>query len=156
MTNDNKNKKTVLLSGLAMMIVALLTGGFIMAEEKNQPTEPGNVLVIDTEAATSAFVLPAAGQFTLKLPSNPSTGYSWEVDITKLPAAGPVQFKGRVEEINRQEEPPMFGAPAYDLFIFEAVGTGEVIITLDYRRPWEKDLPPFKIHQVHITIKSGF
>lgn len=156
MTNGDKNKRTVLLVGLAMMIVALFTGGFIMAEEKNQPSEPGNVLVIDTEAATSAFVLQAAGQFTLKLPSNPSTGYSWEVDVKKLPAAGPVQFKGRVEEINRQEEPPMLGAPAYDLFVFEAVGTGEVDIILVYRRPWEKDLPPLKTHQVHITIKSGY
>ena len=41
---------------------------------------------------------------------------------------------------------PMPGAPATQVFHFQAVGSGSTGLELDYVRPWEKGAAPSKAH----------
>lgn len=92
------------------------------------------------------LVVRAGRTFTLKVRSNPTTGYRWEL-------AGPLDanilsFVGREY---RPERTDRVGAGGTEIWTFRAVGSGEAVIALKYVRPWEKDIAPadaavFRIH----------
>lgn len=85
--------------------------------------------------------------FTVKIGSNPTTGYSWRL-------AGPIdkthiKFIGSSFEVSRKD---LAGAPGKEILSFKAVRKGTSIIRLEYVRPWEKGIPPVKtkIYSIHI------
>lgn len=85
--------------------------------------------------------------FIIALPSNPTTGFSWQMDYDRTiltltgkdyvqdPSAG-----GRV------------GAGGTEKFTFQGVRTGNTKITLKYQRPWES-IPPAETRVFNVTIK---
>lgn len=102
-----------------------------------------------TLAVAQTRIEVATGQkFTLTLDSNPSTGYAWQlatpVDETK------VKF---LRSVFNAPETDRAGAAGLELWIFEAVGTGETTISLKYVRSWEKDKPPAETANCSIVIK---
>ncbi|HEX6291659.1 MAG TPA: protease inhibitor I42 family protein [Herpetosiphonaceae bacterium] len=80
----------------------------------------------------------ALGQvFTIRLESNPSTGYQWQL-------AQPVD-ESIVKLEGSEYQPPatvLPGAGGTEAWTFRAVGQGETSIALKYIRPWEKETPP--------------
>ena len=83
-------------------------------------------------------------QFVIALESNPTTGYRWEVEFdhsllelveSKFVPAGP----GHV-----------IGAGGEERFTFRALGPGETLLTLTYRRPWEEKPVAEKVFAVNI------
>ena len=123
-----------------------------MAAEKqsnNKKEKEHNVFVM-SEGSETHIAVKSFEEFSIKIKSNPSTGYSWWVKEPKDEAV--VKFKGRKED-EEDEESPMFGAPSFEIFSFKALKPGETVIRLHYRRPWEKDVPPIKKHNVYVTVK---
>ncbi len=75
-------------------------------------------------------------QLTISLDANPSTGFAWQL-------ATPLDEKV-VTLVSHANQPPdnsSIGASGTDVWTFKAVGPGSTAITLEYRRPWEKDVP---------------
>lgn len=92
--------------------------------------------------------------YELELPSNPSTGYRWEIDrehsaglariaIDELPAAHGEPDAGR---------PPRVGAPVTQRWRVHFLGLGSARLVLVYRRAWET-APPAKRHVIDLTIR---
>jgi C1A family cysteine protease/predicted secreted protein len=71
--------------------------------------------------------------FSLTLPGNPSTGYSWEV-LDGMAVS-------QVGEVESRQASAGLGAPARQAVWLEATATGQAAVRLLYRRPWE-DVPP--------------
>ncbi len=71
--------------------------------------------------------------FTLTLPGNPSTGYSWEM------ADG--WAVSQVGDVESHQVAAGLGAPAVQVVRLTATATGQAAVRLLYRRPWE-DVPP--------------
>lgn len=75
----------------------------------------------------------AAGQvLAIRLDTNPSTGYLWEVvevDGQILRQVGPGVFESRSD---------LLGAPGTVTLRFQPVGAGQTRLALVYHRPWEK------------------
>lgn len=91
----------------------------------------------------------AAGQrFLVKLESNPTTGYQWQLAS---------DYDEKVlqlldsEYIPPQEAVP--GAGGEETWRFEALGAGETKISLNYARSWEKDTPPARTAVFNVTVK---
>ncbi len=81
-----------------------------------------------------------AGQvFSLTLPSNPSTGYSWEGPQSGLRAYGTAI--AQAGEVESHQVWAALGAPAVQVIRLRATATGQATVRLLYRRPWE-DIPP--------------
>lgn len=72
----------------------------------------------------------AGKEFKVILPSNPSTGYHWEI-VGELDK-NVVEF---VSKDYRADEPVMPGSGGSDVWVFKAVGAGETAITLGYYPP---------------------
>jgi inhibitor of cysteine peptidase len=70
-------------------------------------------------------------RFAVVLESNPSTGYTWQVSTDE-----------HYLELLAQDFEPHgqgVGAGGREIFDFRALSTGQVTITCEYRRPWDRE-----------------
>ncbi len=94
-------------------------------------------LVLEEPDNGSDIFLAQGDMIAVKLPANPSTGYSWTIAANTpsvLQPAGDPRF-----------EPParaVPGAGGTQTFEFRVVGGGGAFLQLVYRRPFEKESPP--------------
>lgn len=142
--------KDFILVLFSLVTLSLLFGSSSMSSGENQK----NVFVM-SEGDKTPITVEAPREFSIKIKSNPSTGYSWWVRIPEQDEESLVKFKEKkVEEPgDRPEEKRLLGAPTYEIFTFTALRPGESVIELHYRRPWEKDVPTLKKHKICVTIK---
>ena len=75
--------------------------------------------------------LPAGKTFEWKLESNPSTGYSWQIN-----AEEGIVFESRFETSS-----DLCGAPGIQIVSVSSSEAGRYIVTAEYRRPWENCKP---------------
>jgi inhibitor of cysteine peptidase len=113
----------------------------------------------------ASFVVAPGQQFDIRLPSNPSTGYRWEVGtalddaVVKLvgsdfqraeppraaPAATPTPPGSPPSPLPRGDvggATAPLGQEGIETWRFEAVAVGRTAIELVYVRPWETDVAP--------------
>ena len=98
----------------------------------------------------STLSLKPGDGFTVKLPSNPTTGYSWqvlEIDSGILEMVGEPVFQ---PDSNEQG---LVGAGGTETLHFEAKRSGESSLSLGYARPWEADEPPLKTFTIHLVVE---
>ena len=110
----------------------------------------GQVSLVDSTIAggvqpqtviTSSVVRAAPGEvFAITLPSNPTTGYSWQLDKHATTPS--------LTMVSSRYEPPAtqrMGAPGEEAFTFKAPSSGYALLGLRYLRPFDKaSVPPAK------------
>ena len=72
---------------------------------------------------------------TIELKGNPSTGYTWEASLS---SENIVEVSKDVKYLGAEG---MVGAPSMFYFTVSSVASGNVILTLEYKRPWEQKEP---------------
>jgi inhibitor of cysteine peptidase len=86
----------------------------------------------------------------IRLPSNPSTGYRWEL----LPADPPiVQLLGEAKFEPRAASAGMVGAGGEEVFRLRAQSPGEVTLCWVYRRSWEASEPPADTRSLRVIVR---
>ena len=128
-----KSYKYLFLVSLTVLLLAL--------------TGCGNKVSIGSEANLSKIVLEKGQVLVLKLASNPTTGYDWEIaglDNAILQQKGDVAYKS---------ESALIGSGGIDTWTFEAVNSGQTHLQLVYHRSWEKDIPPLETFDLDIVVK---
>jgi inhibitor of cysteine peptidase len=107
--------------------------------------QPDAVIQKDQDGQT--IQLSKGSAFTISLPGNPTTGYSWEVseiDPKVIEQDGDWTFKAESDKI---------GAPGMLALPFKAAGSGQCTLKLIYHRSFEKDVPPADTFSVTIVVK---
>ena len=102
-----------------------------------------------TEADRDSVVELSQGQaFSVALPGNPTTGYTWVL------MAGDDSIAAQVGEFEFKSEGKVNTAGSGGVIIlnFEAAGQGETVLELGYKRPWE-DNPPEETFSVTVKVK---
>lgn len=84
------------------------------------------------KSANKVLHLEGPGLAAIKLPSNPSTGFTWQI----VPGKG-------VKEVGRSFNMPnvndnRVGVPGEEIIVFSVSGKGSHSITFQYKRAWEK------------------
>lgn len=82
----------------------------------------------------------------LMLPSNPSTGYLWEVD----------GFNAKILHKHKSEfilGADTMGSGGNMLMRFEILNYGKTLLKIIYHRPFEKDVPPQSSFEVMILVE---
>lgn len=93
----------------------------------------------------------AVGQvLEIALMANASTGYQWQVISDGAPSL--VRTTGPATPPPMDTQPPMPGAPSLARWWFRAETPGEVRLRLEYRRPWEKDVPAAQVAEYGVTV----
>lgn len=106
----------------------------------------GKKLMMVTDKTTGGFTDPAVPirvksgtEFTIRLPSNPTTGYRW--DLSSPPDEAVVKFASKDY---KPSGTGLMGAGGMETWTFKAVARGKAEIFLHYARPWEKGVEPNK------------
>jgi predicted secreted protein len=144
--------KNVRFSSLSFFVLVsvLFFVGVAMANE----TEKEKKIFMMSGVEKTAVTVNGAGEFAIKIKSNPTTGYSWAVqEITPGDLVIFVRVKTEEPGDRKGSEPLLLGAPTYEILTFDALKPGKAEIQLKYRRPWEKDVAPIKTHKVFVTIE---
>jgi predicted secreted protein len=85
---------------------------------------------------------------TIKLASNPTTGYSWypSVPLERNPFIS-VTSKYEADETDRM------GASGFQVWEITGNNPGKTSITFEYKRSWEKEVKPVKTKKFTFTVK---
>jgi inhibitor of cysteine peptidase len=102
---------------------------------------------VDEEMNGGSVVLEQGQTLVLKLASNPTTGYDWE--IVDLNGA----ILEQVGEVDYKSDSALIGSGGVNTYTFKAVGSGNVKLSLVYHRSWEKDIPPIETFELDVTVK---
>lgn len=143
--------KNVRFIKVSLFVLVVFFVGVAMANE----TEKEKKIFMASDTAETSVTVKGVVEFSIKIKSNPTTGYSWAVQEIKPEDL--VKFKGlKTEEPGDREgsQEPMLGAPTFEILTFDALKPGKAEIRLKYRRPWEKDVAPIKTHKVIVTIEQ--
>ena len=92
--------------------------------------------------------VPQGGTLSVRLPSNPTTGYSWSV--AGDPA--PLRFV-KTKNTKSGDSKPALGAPSTQQLTFAATSIGISTLTLEYRRPWEHGGAAAKTFTVKVKVR---
>jgi len=127
--------------GVALVVALLLIVlGFALAAGFS-----GDEILIDCEETGGRVTLKPGQTLAIRLESNPSTGYRWETteyDVEILRQGGSVEY---------QSGGSALGAGGHEIFRFEAVATGQTIVKMVYRRPWEES-DPLKTFTLEVAV----
>ena len=133
--------------GLIVLVALVAACG---SDSTTDTSDSGNERVVLTEANNGEEVLLDPGAlFEVRLESNPSTGYSWEI----LGASTPYV----IELWTRSYEEPdtdLVGASGTDVFTFEAI-SGAEMLRLEYVRAFEDPVIPERVVEFIIRVDDA-
>ena len=86
---------------------------------------------------------------TIELKGNPSTGYTW---ISTLSSENVVEVSKDVKYLGANG---MVGAPSMFYFTVRSLSSGNTVLTLEYKRPWEEKAPlETKVYNVNVDERG--
>jgi inhibitor of cysteine peptidase len=112
---------------------------------------PGAVTV--TEEQNGGMVtVPPGGTLRVRLPANPTTGYTWQIGAHDRKALKQIGLP-QTERPN----PNLPGAGGYQLFRFQVTAPegSDTPLEHQYLRPFEKDKPPARTFKLTVHVGSG-
>ncbi len=111
-------KKTIIISLVSIFILASFNFSCIVDKELK------SAVVEETVKAK------AGSDVEIELPSNPSTGFMWEVYKNKKSKVAKVELQRYISP----ENTGMIGGAGKDLFIFNTFKKGETIVIFEYSK----------------------
>lgn len=134
-----------LFSRLAVVIIGV--AGLTACSSTGTSTQPQSTLSLSDDKQCPA-TLSVGSTLSVALPSNPSTGYRWELTSDASPL---------LKLINAEYYSPakenIVGAGGTSTWRFQAVAAGEAQLMLVYQRPWSSNDEPVAMFDCHVTVQ---
>jgi len=135
-------------TAIVMFVAVVFFGCVANREAAAAPATAADPITITEKDAGKSFSMAIGQALYARLASNPSTGYQWNVQGS----AAPLELvKSDFARNPQGSNAP--GASGTQQLQFTAKAAGTVSLTFEYRRPWEKDVPPAKTVTVTIVVK---
>jgi len=117
-------------------------------QEESEVIDISNDVKPENQEESSDIINTKKGdKFLVVLESNPTTGYSWEVNVD----SNYVQLDDK--SFNSESSEGMVGVGGNETFNFTALESGNTEITFSYLRSWEKDVEPVEKKVYNIIIE---
>jgi inhibitor of cysteine peptidase len=97
-----------------------------------------------------SITLETGQELVLRLPSNPTTGYRWEIETLDRAYLQPIGEAEFVQDETGEEQ--LVGVGGVEVFRFRALEPGTTTLKLIYHRTWETE-PPLEIFELNIDIQ---
>ncbi len=107
----------------------------------------GDSVVLGDEDNGSEVSIESGERFEVRLESNPSTGFSWQLDVTAI--EGVIELTA--SSLEEPADAAIVGAAGTEVFEFEAIAHGAGVLRLEYLRP--TDDPPIPERIVEFIIR---
>jgi len=109
-----------------------------------------NSITLTSENNGQTFELAKSDVLTIRLVSNPSTGYGWHIKTMDE------NILKQVKEWDFEPESHLLGSPGIHTLRFTGVAQGTTDLELIYHRPWEKDAEPLETFNIKIISKGAY
>jgi predicted secreted protein len=120
------------------------------SDSSTATSDSGNGAVVLTEANNGEHLVLDAGElFEVRLESNASAGYTWEISAVPGPRAFELRTRTYLEP-----DTDLVGAPGTDVFNFEAISGAEVL-RLEYVRSFEDPAIPERVIEYIIRVDEA-
>lgn len=96
------------------------------------------------------FLTKVGNTFFIKIDSNPSTGFTWDLNN---PLDTILLLQGS-DYVPRTTNPKVIGGGGDEIWTFQAIKPGKTVISLKYQRTWEKNIPPAKVYDFPVEVKD--
>jgi len=97
--------------------------------------------------ANREIVLAPNHTFEIVLPSNPTTGYKWTLEINNTNIVRNIAHKFVADSSGR------VGVSGNTIWTLRTGRTGNALLTFKYGRIWEKDTPPTRVETFTMTVR---
>jgi len=134
------------LKAFVRKAMILLIGGLLILQPGCGMAHKEATLLRDEDNGRTVH-LAVGSILTLKLTSQPGTGYTWTV---VQPAEGLFVPVGEPHFENTAEK--RIGGSGYQIFQFKVVREGKDVLELGYQRSWEKGVQPFRSFKIRIEV----
>ena len=131
--------------GLIVLVLSLLTNG---CAPSLFPVEMPVTASLKDSGGTASLI--PYQPLVIRLPANPSTGYSWRYVLTGDDVLHLDTISGEASAPNG-----MVGVPGEQVWSFRAQGSGRAILTYVYERSWEKNTPPANTFTLDVTVDAA-
>lgn len=111
---------------------------------------PGNAVKIGNDANGQKISIKPNQTLAIRLESNPTTGYGWEVAECDEAILKPL---GEAEYEQAKPNQNLVGGGGWQTFQFRPEKTGQTRVKLIYHRPWEKDVEPLQTFEVQVSVE---
>ena len=105
-------------------------------------------IMIDSDDRDSQIDMTMGQVLIVSLPSNPTTGFQWEV----AEIDGVVLHQGEAADYEASQ-PVLEGSGGVETFYFEAKSAGQITLKLIYHRPWEEGVDPVDEFSVSVVVQ---
>ncbi len=113
-------------------------------------SEISSELIVDESASGTEAELPVGESVIVRLVSNPSTGFQWELaEISDETVLKQTSHVFSMEET----DPMLVGAPGEEYWVFEAIGAGSSTISMEYSRPWDGGEKAVEIFNLTVIVQ---
>lgn len=134
-----------LFSRLAVVVIGIAGLTACSSTDRSASSTATLSLSDDKQCPTT---LSVGSTLSVSLPSNPSTGYRWELASDAAPL-----LKTLSAEYYTPNQDNIVGAGGTVTWRFKAVATGEAQLMLVYQRPWSSDDEPVAMFDCHVTVQ---
>lgn len=110
---------------------------------------PETLELDDQQRHCDPLELRSGQVFSLRLPSDPGSGFRWSL----LDGAVPVLQPLGPEVYSSDEASDLLGGAGVSIWRFRAVAPGEGRLSLDYRRPWEREIAAERSFACRILVR---
>lgn len=115
-----------------LFLLPFVCAALAFAAEPAKPEPKEQLLVLKIEKGKSA---------TITLRENVTTGFQWMAKYDAKLCKVEITHRGP----EKTGDVPLCGAPGHAVITVTLLTDAPADLTLEYRRPWEKDAPPAKI-----------
>lgn len=133
-----------LLSPLAMAGAAGIAGAATAA-----PAPPPRPIVVQQSQDGRVVQLQRSQRLVIRLPSNPSTGYGWQVVTVNRTV---LQQEGAATYVPNPNPRKWVGVGGVEVFRFRVIGAGNTQLRLAYRRWWERSQRPAQTFGLRVIV----
>jgi inhibitor of cysteine peptidase len=134
------------LTVLAVLLILSTTACGVDAKKPDKGAPTG--LTIGETDNGKSFQIRRGETVTLRLPGNPTTGYTWAVDeIDK-------KIMELVDSSYTRSSPERIGSGGWRTLVFKAISAGTSPIKLKYWRVWEGDASVVKRFDITVQVND--
>ena len=124
------------------------TAGIAGAATASPAHRPPRAIVVQQSQDGQVVQLQRSQRLVIRLPSNPSTGYDWQV----VTVSRTVLRQGAVTFVGNPNPRGWVGVGGVDLFRFRAIGAGNTQLRMAYRRWWERSQRPGRTFRLRVIV----
>jgi len=135
----------------AFVLAGLLVGcpeARIATQAANEGMHANSLVTIGDSDSGKTITVPKGGKLIVRLASNPTTGYQWQISSLDQEYLKPVG-----EPVYELPTTDRIGSGGTQVFTFITLKPGKTMLVLDYERSWEKK--PVKKFTVTILIGNS-